>query len=58
MPNTKKSHYQTALGSYMGKPIAVSCRLIDHFPTCGEETEVLDLTTMTWSDAEPFRFVE
>ena len=41
------SHAVTwGLGNYKGKAFTTGCK---HSDTCGRKTEVLDLTTMTWS---------
>ena len=53
--DSKYSHEQTrGLGNYRGKAFTTGCR----FKGCTSQvaTELLDMTTMTWSDGHKYPF--
>ena len=55
---SKYSHRQTrGLGNYKGKALTTGCS-DSNDPECDVKTEILDMTTMTWFDADDYPYSE
>ena len=57
LPDSQFSHMWTlGLGNYQGNAFTTGC---DHFgKNCFNKTEILDMTTLEWSDAPDFPYSE
>ena len=54
MKASRYSHYYTlGLGNYRNKAFTTGCALS---PRCSRKSEMLDLETLTWSDAPDYPF--
>ena len=54
MEASRYSHYYTlGLGNYRNKAFTTGCALS---PRCSRKSEMLDLETLTWSDAPDYPF--
>ena len=45
------------LGNYKGKALTTGCS-DSNDPECDVKTEILDMTTMTWFDADDYPYAE
>ena len=52
--SSKYSHgYTLGMGNYMGKALTTGCNWLSN---CRVKTELMDMTTLTWSDGPDYPF--
>ena len=51
--DSNHSHRNAKIGNYKGKAFVTGCDIESGGTSCGLKTEILDMGSLTWSDAYP-----
>ena len=54
--NSKFSHHRAPLANYRGKALVTGCSISNN--ECGFKTEIMDMTTLTWSNGPDYPYGE